>query len=231
MGILGKLGAILPDRYRTPLLRASHAAKIRRGTFVSSEPDFALLGTLVESGDWAVDVGANVGVYTARLSDLVGETGRVFSFEAVPATFETLTVNMSHLRHRNVTLINAAMSDTAGEGVIHIPISKSGRRRPLDGWASLDYHPVPGALDEPDRVKVYCMPLDSLTFTHPIKLIKIDVEGHELPALKGMTRTIREHSPILIVEAWTEVVLDYLATLDYVWEKPGGFSNYIARRA
>ena len=229
MSILGKLGSMLPDKYRTSLLRYRHASKIRNGTFVSPEPDFATLDTLVGRGDWAIDIGANCGLYTARLSDLVSETGRVFSFEPVPSTFQALTANVWHLQYRNVTLINAAVSDYAGEAAINIPISKSGSKTALDGWASLDKHAVPDALDEPEKVNIYVMPLDSLTFTQSIKLIKMDVEGHDLPSLQGMTRTIKEHSPILIVEVWTHAVLDYLSELGYRWEKLQDSSNYIFR--
>ena len=218
---------MLPDRYRTPLIRARHASKIRRGTFVSLEPDFALLDTLVESGDWAIDIGASYGVFTVRLSTIVGEKGRVFSFEPVPATFEALTANASHLPYRNVTLINAAVSNCAGEVEINIPRSRSGSA--LHAWASLEKHAVPGSLDEHEQMRVYAMPLDCLNFTRPVKLIKMDVEGHDIPALQGMTRTIQEHSPILIVEAWTDAVLEHMATLGYTWEKLPDSPDYVFR--
>ena len=226
--IIHRLVSKLPDRYRIPLVRARHAARIRKGTFVSDEPDFELLDTFVSKGDCAIDIGANNGIYTIKLSRLVGETGRVFAFEPVPESFAELTSNVSCLPYENVTLINAAVSDCFGQLEINIPSTKSGES--LLAWASLDKHEVPGALAETKRIGVFVMPLDSLTFPQQIKLIKMDVEGHDIPALKGMTRTLAEHSPILIIEAWSNDVLEYLEPLGYKWEKLADSPNYIFRR-
>lgn len=44
-------------------------------------------------GDWALDIGANVGHYTKRMSDLAGPEGRVIAFEPVPDTFAVLCAN------------------------------------------------------------------------------------------------------------------------------------------
>lgn len=228
MGILNRLISKIPDRYWIPILRARHAYKIRKGTFVSAEPEFALLDTFAGPGDWVIDAGANYGLYTARLSTLVGATGRVFSFEPVPATFESLTANVSHLLCKNVTLINAALSDHSGEAAINVPVGRSGRT--LDGWASLEEHNVSCAFGQPGKQNVYVMPLDSLVFARPIKLIKVDVEGHELPALKGMAHTLEQHSPALIVEEFTDAVTGFLATFGYTWEELEGSPNHIFRR-
>jgi SAM-dependent methyltransferase len=58
--------------------------------FRSDEPEFHQLSELVQVGDWVLDVGANVGQYTLRLSELVGREGRVIAFEPILETFEIL---------------------------------------------------------------------------------------------------------------------------------------------
>jgi FkbM family methyltransferase len=52
-----------------------------------------------------------------------------------------------------------------------------------------------------DRIDL--IPLDYMTF-NDIRLIKVDVEGHELEALKGGIETIKRNNyPPIIFEAWT----------------------------
>ncbi len=221
------MASVLPDALRTPLLRARHASRIRKGLFVSPEPEFAMLDTLVSPGDWAVDVGANCGYYTARLSALVGETGRVFALEPVPSTFEMLAANMSHVPLRNITLINAAASDSFGEATIRMPLQNSGRRRAMDGWATLAEHHVEGSSDSPMKLGIYTIPLDS----KPVRLIKMDVEGHDLAALRGMARTLREHSPVVIAEVSSDATMEFMTSLGYAYERLPGSPNHILRRS
>lgn len=190
-----------------------------------------MLDTLVAPGDWTVDIGANCGHYTARLSTLVGETGRVFALEPVPATFEMLTANMAYVPHHNITLINAAASDSFGKAEINIPLQKRGRRRALDGWASLRERHVEGSAEDQHKLDIYTMPLDSLSFEQPVRLIKMDVEGHDLAALRGMARTLRDHAPVLIVEVSSEETIEFLTALGYGWERVSGSPNHMFRRS
>lgn len=53
---------------------------IRKGVFVSSEPEFFLINKLVGEGDCAVDVGANIGRYTLALSRAAKKKWKSFCF-------------------------------------------------------------------------------------------------------------------------------------------------------
>lgn len=78
--------------------------------------------------------------------------------------------------------------------------------------------------------KIYLVPLDLLAFSD-VKLIKIDVEGHELEVLQGGLETIKANNyPPIIFEAWTwkpwyqekrKALLDYLEGLGYEIEQLG----------
>ena len=110
MNILKQIAAAMPESWQAELKRIHFARKIKRGTFLTGEAEFGLLDSLVKHGDWVIDVGANVGHYTKRLSDLAGPTGRVFAFEPVPATFQLLTANTARFQFQNVSLFNVATS-------------------------------------------------------------------------------------------------------------------------
>ena len=89
--VLKKIAARLPLRIQQELKRLFFAYQIRANRFFTAEKEFAIVDRLVSPGDWVLDIGANIGQYTKRFSDLVGHSGRVIAFEPVPDTFELLT--------------------------------------------------------------------------------------------------------------------------------------------
>src|SRR5690242_7899597 len=102
--LLKRLASHLPPAARQALRAAKHRVDFARGRFRSHEPEFETLAALVHPGDWVLDVGANVGHYTLRLSSLVGESGRVIAFEPIVDTFAILAAMVRHAPHRNITL-------------------------------------------------------------------------------------------------------------------------------
>lgn len=106
--MLKKLVALLPETIQDDLKRYLHRWRIARGKFVTVEPEYARLGEWLADGDWAIDVGANVGHYAHRMSELVG-SGRVLAFEPMPSSFALLAGNLA--TRPNVTLFNVAASD------------------------------------------------------------------------------------------------------------------------
>jgi FkbM family methyltransferase len=96
------------------------------GRFRSDEPKFHQLPDLVQMGDWVLDVGANVGQYTLRLSELVGGEGRVIAFEPIVETAGTLAAMARRARYRDITLFNIAVSERAGLLRFRVPSSATG---------------------------------------------------------------------------------------------------------
>lgn len=94
--LLKRLAAKLPLPIQQELKRFYFAWQIRRGRFYTDEKEFSLLNAFIAHGDWVLDIGANIGHYTRRLSDLVGPAGRVIAFEPIPQTFEVLAANAQH---------------------------------------------------------------------------------------------------------------------------------------
>jgi FkbM family methyltransferase len=205
-----RFATYLPERWLTTLNRITFAWQLKLGQFVTGEPEFEWVGSVIRPGDTVIDVGANAGVYTRKFASLVGPTGRVVAFEPVPESFHLLTVHTSLLEYRNVTLLNLAASDKMMVAAMSIPRS-SGRLRDYYR-ASIAGPSVP--VDE-DRVQVLCCPLDSLCLPAPVRLVKIDVEGHEAAVLSGMRCLIERDKPVLIIESISPEICEWLSSQGY----------------
>jgi FkbM family methyltransferase len=177
-------------------LKKIHYAKALRAASEGGEPDLKVVRHLVGNGSRAIDVGANFGLYTKFLSELVGPEGRVFSVEPVPLTYEILTSNLKRLKLRNVEPFNFAISDDEGKVWMEIPRYESG------GENFYEARIVTPAEARPLRtVGVETRPLDAL-FGHlrHIDFIKCDVEGHELACLRGALGILRKVKPSWLIE-------------------------------
>lgn len=179
--MLRKIANTLPPYARSELKRIHYRRQIRSGAFTSPEIEFRKIDSLVSPGDWVIDVGANVGHYTRRFSEIVAH-GRVIAIEPHPKTFAHLAANVADLE--NVTLINAALSDSFGEIGFSVP---------GDNFYQ-------AAVSENGDMKVATIPSAALSFEHKIAFIKIDAEGHEDVIIPALNDLIERHRPILMVE-------------------------------
>jgi len=150
---------------------------------------------LVEPGDVAVDVGANIGYATSLMAIRAGPHGRVFAFEPHTKTCAALEQNVSRWRTNrtlaSIEIARAALSDHEGTAMLHEP---AGFERNA-GLASLARAPASGS----ESMEVELRRLDSAMAPAPasIGMIKVDVEGHELAVFEGagamlLRRTIRD---------------------------------------
>jgi FkbM family methyltransferase len=137
------------------------------------------------------DVGANVGFYSLLASKLVGP-GKVFAFEPVPRNLSYLTKHLALNRVVNVEVLAIALSDR--NGTSSFEIEETGFMGRLSGEGSIT---VPTAT------------LDSLVEEGkvlPPNCVKMDIEGAELFALRGATRTFQRFRPVLFLATHGEQV-------------------------
>jgi FkbM family methyltransferase len=218
--LLKKVASRLPHKAQQELKRRYFARQIKYGNFRTAEPEYDMLSSLVGKGDWVIDIGANIGHYALRLSELVATDGRVIAFEPVPETFELLAANASLSMFSNLTLINAAVSNAVRMSGMTIP---KFRDTGLGDCYEAELTSADSAL------QVFCLTLDLLNLPHQIRLVKIDVEGHELSALQGMVELLRRDHPLLIVEDNDPRVSAFLMDFGYRHEKVAGSSNLVFR--
>lgn len=146
---------------------------------------------LLDIGELAIDVGANIGQMTSLMAIKVGKQGKVLAFEPHPELHNELVENVNNwTKEPEIAAIDArqiALSDNSSQGTLHIPNNFDYNR----GRASLNPNYQHAQID----VKSYQVELRSLdeilTENDKIGLIKLDVEGHELPVLKGCRELIK----------------------------------------
>ncbi|MDB6063074.1 MAG: methyltransferase FkbM family [Verrucomicrobiaceae bacterium] len=213
--MLKKIAAQLPERAQQELKRIQHGRQIKNGHFNGDEPEFFRLSEWLTPGDWCLDVGANIGHYARAMSDLVGAQGRVIAFEPMSNTFELLAANAARFQYQNVTLVNAAVSSATGIVSMGLPTFNTG----LNNY----YRAQIGAGD----IQALALSIDSLNLNNRVSLIKIDVEGHELQAIRGMVNLIENFSPILIVEDEDPEVELLLNGYGYKYSRANGSPNRV----
>lgn len=204
---------LLPQKLRKIVSKYYFLNQIKKNSFKSAEVEWENLNTWVKEGDFVIDIGANIGRYTLKLSNLVGEKGRVLSFEPLKYAFEYLTYFQSKgYFSNNVILLNIAASDKNGL----VPfLANPGPGNYL--FETFTQSKITDSKIENSSEKILALSIDTLNLTRKVKLVKVDVEGHEFEVLKGMTNLIKEFKPILIIENLNDnsIVADFLYNFNY----------------
>jgi FkbM family methyltransferase len=150
-----------------------------------------LLRKILFRGAVVVDAGANIGIYSQFLSRCVGRSGVVHSFEPSPENFERLQVATRNLA--NVRLSRAAVGECSGTSKLYV-----------SDKLNVDHRTYIAEGDSRDAVPIDIVALDD--YFKPgqrVDLIKMDIQGYELHALRGAQRVLRENLDInLLLEFW-----------------------------
>jgi FkbM family methyltransferase len=158
---------------------------------------------ILRPGMVMLDVGANIGEVTLFSAKRVGPNGRVYAFEPMPALAGQLRANIERNQAGNVELIEAAVSDTAGTAMMYAQSQLFHDGTTHEGLATLfgqgDRRSPVGTM----RVTTLDEEFAALALPS-LDLIKIDIEGAELPALRGAIRLLQRWRPWLIIEVQTE---------------------------
>lgn len=144
-----------------------------------------LLSILLKGAGNFVDAGSNWGCFALFASALPAFTGTTFCYEPSPATYADLRqcITLAGLEQR-VVAKNLGLGSAAGR----LSLDES---EGLSGLARLSKE------GQGEQVQVTTLDAEAIA---DIAVIKIDVEGMELPVLQGAERTVREQRPWLIME-------------------------------
>lgn len=161
-----------------------------------------------------IDVGANIGVYTTRYAHAFSNT---LAIEPNPATFHILQANIALARISNVITLLMGCSDRVGTGQLNVAVGG------MLGWSRL------GSDTDWDRYSID-VPLDTLDnlitragLSERVALLKIDVEGHEPQVLRGASKILVEHRPVVLYEALSNESASASAELP----RAAGYTNFV----
>jgi FkbM family methyltransferase len=171
----------------------------------------------LKEGQTAIDIGAHKAAFTYWMMKTVGRSGRVVAVEPITTLAAYLRDVARIYRQYRIDVIEAALSDAAGERDLYIPHGGY--------WGTSGFTPR-GNSETFDVERVKTIPLDALCQQidcRPVHFIKCDVEGHELEVFESGEKVLREDRPVLLFECedWrndggqTERVLPYLLDLGY----------------
>ncbi|MDA8324071.1 MAG: FkbM family methyltransferase [Actinomycetota bacterium] len=179
------------------------------GQYESYESD--LFRSAIVPGTTVIDVGANIGYYSLIASRLVGEGGRVVSFEPHPEIFGLLTANRERNSAENVIPLNLALSDRTGATRLYLSPIDHGKHSLSASNASGVKSRLgqdTGARSAAMSVWVPVMRLDDVLSEvglPGVSVMKIDVEGAEQLVLGGAGSLLGTAAPLtLLMEYWPD---------------------------
>jgi FkbM family methyltransferase len=181
-----------PGLFMRPLgLSAVEVGIIRRGMF---EPEtVSAFAALLAPGMTVMDIGANVGQFTLVAAGRVGPNGCVHAFEPTPELAAHILSNLELNGLENVAVNEIAVSEVAGRAMLHFS-------EPGDPGENSIVNFVPGVR----AIEVPTVTLDGYVASRGIgrvDVIKVDIEGAEMSALRGARVLLSgDDSPVLVLE-------------------------------
>lgn len=158
-----------------------------------------LIERLLSHDMTVIDIGANIGFHSVICGRRVSN-GRVIAFEPDPNNFDLLRKNIELNRLRNVHTEQLAVMDRDDEIYLYLSDLNFGDHR--------TFEPTDDALSNQGQARTK-VPVKGTSIDKYVKasnlrpdLIKMDIQGAEIPALIGMEETLREFMPIIFCEYW-----------------------------
>lgn len=153
------------------------------------EDEIRFIRRLLRPGERAIDIGANLGVYSAAMARAVGPAGVVWSFEPTAETASCFAATLAQNRFEHVQLVQGAVGDR--DGTMRLAAHPN---------AEVNYLTTDRALPGED-VRVATLDRYAAEFgCRNIDLVKIDVEDHEARVLAGAGKFLATESPLVMVE-------------------------------
>lgn len=157
-----------------------------RALYYSGLPDFwemRFMQMYLKPGDAVIDIGANVGLYSIFMRSLVKQSGFVHAFEPNPITAERFNENCALNNLTNVKLHNFGCSDKNAD------VSFC-----ADGDASAAH--IPSKEDaRADNIEITTIRLDTYLDNQDYSMAKLDIEGYEPFAVRGMQNWLTQSNP------------------------------------
>jgi FkbM family methyltransferase len=158
--------------------------------------ELAMLKTLINEGDNIIDIGAHVGTFSIPFARFNNGKGKIYSFEADPENYELLKLNIITNSLDKVVFPSHAIVTDSKKSFIML--------KPCDDNSGMNYFLPESGLNNTVNSHTPVINIDEWFELNgrgaKIHLIKIDIEGAELAALRCCKKIINKNLPILYVE-------------------------------
>jgi FkbM family methyltransferase len=149
----------------------------------------------------AIDVGANIGLFTVLMSGLLAAHRRVLAIEPTPGALYYLHKNLKlNCRAGNVIVFEGVATNIAGEFAINVVPDK-------EEFSSIAELVHPAVKGKPSKqLRVAGDTIDNLVERFGLQpgFIKIDTEGAEFGVLSGARQTVAKYRPFIVCESWPD---------------------------
>jgi FkbM family methyltransferase len=199
-------------------------SRILRRILISKdyEPEIvSIVKAYLEADKDAINVGANVGIFTILLADLINKDRKVLAVEPTPHAFGYLVNNLKRNNLYDKTILyNGVCSDSRGDFILNTIEGK-------EEFSSLGESYMNNMHGNLIQIKVEGETIDNLVDSVNLNpgIMLIDVEGAEMKVLKGAYSILKKHKPIVISElvddflmkqgSSSKEVIDFLKELGY----------------
>jgi len=154
----------------------------------------------LKKGMTFLDLGANIGFYTLFGRSIIGLSGKIFAFEPHPSNTKLIKSSIKHNSFENITVVEAAVSNFEGNTTLNVYPDDNSEH----SLVNLDGHFAPETIK---TIQVDVITIDSFLETKVgslnVDFIKMDIEGSEFNALKGMKNVLNENKHLILMsEFW-----------------------------
>jgi FkbM family methyltransferase len=160
-----------------------------QGDWFESEIHF--VRSFIKEGMFALDIGANYGLYSTAIANGLGSSGKLWCFEPTENTANALRQTIKTNQYNNIELIQAGLSDHLGKATFYT--SDNAELNSLTASEST----------QGNKQTIELLTLDGCYEQHSwahLDFIKLDAEGEELNILKGAHKTLSACSPLIMFE-------------------------------
>jgi len=149
----------------------------------------SIVKQMIKKGDVVLDLGAHIGYFTLIFAKLVGENGKVYAFEPSPDNYSLLKKNVQVNGYNNVILVKNGVSNKTGKNMLYLSDSNPGDNMIID------------TKENRQSIEIETVRLDDYfrDFKNQINFIKMDIQGAELDALRGMSSLLKKMENIKIM--------------------------------
>ena len=183
----------------------------------------------IKPGTVVLDIGSNFGQMSVLFAESVGESGKVYAFDADDFVFDILKRNIEANKMNDRIIATFGAVHNRDNEVLFFPVQDFERFGSYGSYG-IDYKGQKGR-------RVSAFTIDSLDIKEPISFMKVDVQGGDLYAMQGAKKTIQSNKmPILFeyeyhfedeLDMCFQDYVDFVLEIGYKFEKVINGHNYL----